>query len=238
MKPVRRIWLVLSAVAAFALAGVVFTYATTSYDALVATTPVVAAARDIEPYAIVTADDLDVKHLPRAILSEDIYVSADDVTGRIATSRIPAGSLIYRPLAVRPADFRYVSDPGLEVVSLPVDPVRAVGGQIRIGQRVRVYRAALSSMPRDLPEQSPAAILSQQGAAVELLTAARVVDVRTARGGVCQVGQEAPALEIVTLAVPPDTAKDLVRLAVEQRGPYDLWLSLAPVGTLEIGSGQ
>jgi Flp pilus assembly protein CpaB len=238
MKALKRIWLVISAVAAFALAGVVFYYATTTYDALVATTAVIAAARDIEPYAIVIADDLEIKHLPRAILYEDIYVSADDVTGRIATSRIPAGSLIYRPLAVPPADFRYVSDPGLEVVSLPVDPVRAVGGQIRVGQRVRVYRAALSSMTTDLPEQSPAALLSQEGAAVELLTSARVVDVRTASGSACQAGQEAPALEIVTLAVPSDTARDLIRLAVEQRGPYDLWLSLAPVGTLEIGSSQ
>ena len=238
MNPIKRIWLIVSALVAFALAAVVFYYAYTTYDQLVATTPVVVTARAIEPYTIVTPDDLEVKDMPRAILEEDIYVSVADITGRIATSRIPAGSLIYKPLVVAPSRFRYTNDPNLEVVSIPVDPARAVGGQIRVGHIVSIYRAARAS--KILEASDPLAILSQQGAAVELLTSAPVVDVRSGRGG--EVDQRtAPsdveegaqtnrgsALEIVTLAVPPEITGDLIRLAVEQRTNYELWLSLAP----------
>ena len=250
MKPIKRIWLIVSAIAAFGLAAVVFYYTYVTYDQLVATSPVVVSARPIEPYTIVTADHLEVKDMPRAILEENIYVSGADITGRIATSRIPAGSLIYKPLVVAPSQFRYTDDPTLEVVSIPVDPARAVGGQIRIGHIVSIYRAARAS--KILEASDPLAILSQQGAAVELLTSAPVVDVRSGRGG--DVDQHtAPsnmeedaqtnrgsALEIVTLAVPPEITSDLIRLAVEQHTNYELWLSLAPAGpdTAVVSSAQ
>lgn len=241
MKRIKRLWLIISALVALGVAGVVFTYSYTAYDQLVATTSVVVAATDIEPYTIVTASHLDVKDMPRAILDENIYASEGDITGRIATSHIPAGSLIYQPLVVPPSRFRYVSDPTLEVVSIPVDPARAVGGQIKVGHVVSVYRAARSS--KLLDSADPLAVLSQRGAAVELLTSALVVDVRSGRGGdvhqrtaPSDVEQEAQttssaALEIVTLAVSPDVASDLIRLAVEQRANYELWLSLAPATT-------
>ena len=118
MKKVKRIWLVISALLAFAAAGGVFYFSYTAYDRLVATTEVVVAAEDIEPYTVITSDRLRLKEMPRAILDEEIYVSEEDVAGRIAISRIPAEAMIYRPLAVAPSRFRYVSDPELEVVSI------------------------------------------------------------------------------------------------------------------------
>jgi Flp pilus assembly protein CpaB len=238
VKKVKRIWLIISALLAFAAAGGVFYFSYTAYDRLVATTEVVVAAEDIEPYTVITSDHLRLREMPRAILDEEIYVSEEDVVGRIAISRIPAEAMIYRPLAVAPSRFRYVSDPELEVVSIPVDPARAVGGQIKIGHVVNVYRAARSTRR---PEASdPITVLSQEGAAVELLTSAPVVDVRNSEGGAVrrqaaasQTEQEvetsgSPTLEIVTLGVPSEIADDLVRLAVEQKSDYELWLSLAP----------
>jgi len=250
MKPIKRIWLIVSAIAAFGLAAIVFYYAYITYDQLVATTPVVVTARPIEPYTIVTPDHLELKDMPRAILEENIYVSVADITGRIATSRIPAGSLIYKPLVVAPSQFRYTDDPNLEVVSIPVDPARAVGGQIRVGHIVSIYRAARAS--KILEASDPLAILSQQGAAVELLTSAPVVDVRSGRGGDVEQ-RTAPsdmeedaqtnrgsALEIVTLAVSPEITSDLIRLAVEQHTNYELWLSLAPAdrGSTAVSSAE
>jgi Flp pilus assembly protein CpaB len=250
MKPIRRIWLIISAIAAFGLAAIVFYYAYITYDQLVATTPVVVTARPIEPYTIVTPDHLELKDMPRAILEENIYVSVADITGRIATSRIPAGSLIYKSLVVAPSQFRYTDDPNLEVVSIPVDPARAVGGQIRVGHIVSIYRAARAS--KILEASDPLAILSQQGAAVELLTSAPVVDVRSGRGGDVEQ-RTAPsdmeedaqtnrgsALEIVTLAVSPEITGDLIRLAVEQHTNYELWLSLAPAdrGSTAVSSAE
>jgi len=237
MEKKNRTWLIVSALLAIAAAAGVFYYAYTTYDRLVATTEVIVTAEEIEPYTVITADHLQVKEMPRAILNEDVYVAARELVGRISISHIPAGALIYRPLAVPQARFRYVSDPELEVISIPVDPARAVGGQIKIGHVVNVYRAARSTRR---PEASdPAAVLSREGAAVELLTSAPVVDVRSNRGDTVrgqaassQTEREAqtssPVLEIVTLAVAPDSAEDLVRLAVEQESDYELWLSLAP----------
>ncbi len=238
MKKVNKIWLAISALLAFAAAGCVFYFSYTAYDRLVATTTVVVAARDIEPYTLITPAHLDAKEMPRAILDEDVYASVEAAVGRIATSRIPGGGLVYRPLVVPPARFRYVEDPDLEVVSIPVDPARAVGGQIRIGHVVNVYRAARS--PKRPEASDPMALLNLPGAAVELLTSAPVVDVRNSDGdalshetGASQTQQEVqtrgrPTLDIVTLGVTSDIAADLIQLAVEQRGDYELWLSLAP----------
>ncbi len=240
MKRVKRIWLIISAVVAFGLAAGVFYYAYTTYDQLVATTSVVVTTRHIEPYTVVTANHLDVKDMPRAILDENIYVSADEIIGRIAMSHIPAGSVVYRPLVVVPSRFRYVDDPHLEIVSIPVDPTRAVGGQIKVGHVVNIYRAAQSTRVSDASD--PVVVLSQRGAAVELLVTAPVVDVRSGQGDdvvaptspseVEQGAQTArrATLAIVTLAVPPEITPELIRLAVEQRGTYELWLSLAPTG--------
>ena len=241
MKRIKKIWLVVSALVAFALSAGVFYYTYTTYDRLVATTSVVVTARHIQPYTMVTARHLDVKHMPRAILDENVYVSADEIIGRIAMSHIPAGSVIYRPLLVVPSRFRYVDDPHLEIVSIPVDPTRAVGGQIKVGHVVNIYRAARSTRGSDAID--PLVVLNQRGAAVELLTTAPVVDVRSGQGDDV-VAQEAPSgveqgaqtsrsasLAIVTLAVPPDITPELIRLAVEQRGNYELWLALAPVAS-------
>lgn len=245
MKSSKRIWLILSAVVAFGLAAGVFYYAYTTYDQLVATTSIVVTTQHIKPYTVVTASHLDVKDMPRAIVEENIYVSADEIIGRIAMSHIPAGSVIYRPLVVVPSRFRYVDDPHLEIVSIPVDPTRAVGGQIKAGHVVNIYRAAQSTRAADATD--PLVVLSQRGAAVELLATAPVVDVRSGQGddvvapaapsGVEQGAQTSrgATLAIVTLAVPSEITPELIRLAVEQRGSYELWLSLAPTSPAAAG---
>jgi len=239
-------WLLGSGLLALLVAGIVFRLAYTNYNRLVATRLIVVAAEEIPPYTIIAPSHLTTKAMPRALEREGIYLSPDEVVGKITVSHVPAGALIYRSQAVPPERFRYVRDPTLEIVSIPVDPTRAVGGQLRIGQVVNVYRAARG---RETPgEATPAALLEARGAEVELLAVAPVVDVRSGRGEPVGVGAKAPSqmerearprgnerpLQIVTLAVRPEVAEELIRLAVEQEGQsYELWLSLAPLPPTE-----
>jgi len=238
----RKLWPVVLLIFALLVGGGVFAYASRSFDRLVATRPLVVAAVPLPPYTIVTEDMLIVRELPRVLEAEPIYLEPAEVVGRITTGPIPAGALLYRAQVVAPAQFR-LAPAELEVVSIPVDPARAVGGQIEIGHVVNIYRVALER--NTLGENSLPELLEGKGAAAELLVTAPVVDVRDSRGlptneqqAASQIereGQVTPEnrpLQIVTLAVPAGLVQPLVELAVEQSGgEYELWLSLAPAGT-------
>jgi len=238
----RKLWPFVLLVCALLVGGGVFAYASRSFDRLVATRPIVVAAIPLRPYTLITAEMLEIRELPRVLETEAIYLEPADVVGRITTGPIPAGALLYRAQVVAPAQFR-LAPAELEVVSIPVDPARAVGGQIEIGHVVNIYRVALER--NTLGENSLQALLESKGAAAELLVTAPVVDVRDSRGlptnelqAASQIereGQVAPEnrpLQIVTLAVPTGLVQPLVELAVEQSGgEYELWLSLAPAGT-------
>ena len=60
----------------------------------------------------------------------------DDVTGRLAGSTIEAGELVSRRL-LRPRAARG----GRRAISIPIDPARAVGGHLAVGDRVDVLHA-------------------------------------------------------------------------------------------------
>lgn len=238
----RKLWPVVLLIFALLVGGGVFAYASRSFDRLVATRPLVVAAVPLPPYTIITEDMLEVRELPRVLEAEAIYLEPAEVVGRITTGPIPAGALLYRAQVVAPAQFR-LAPAELEVVSIPVDPARAVGGQIEIGHVVNIYRVALER--NTLGENSLPELLASKGAAAELLVTAPVVDVRDSRGLPTnekqaasqieregQVTSENRPLQIVTLAVPPELVQPVVELAVEQSsGEYELWLSLASVGT-------
>jgi len=238
----RKLWPVVLLIFALLVGGGVFAYASRSFDRLVATRPLVVAAVPLPPYTIVTEDMLIVRELPRVLEAEPIYLEPAEVVGRITTGPIPAGALLYRAQVVAPAQFR-LAPAELEVVSIPVDPARAVGGQIEIGHVVNIYRVALER--NTLGENSLPELLEGKGAAAELLVTAPVVDVRDSRGlptneqqAASQIEREGQVtaenrpLQIVTLAVPPELVQPVVELAVEQSSSeYELWLSLASVGT-------
>jgi Flp pilus assembly protein CpaB len=81
------------------------------------------------------------RDFPRALIETqgDYATQPEDLTGKITTSRLVAGLPIPTRLVVSPSEFR-LADPDLEVLSLPVTPEVAVGGQIQIGDQVNIYR--------------------------------------------------------------------------------------------------
>lgn len=96
---------------------------------------VMVAARDLRAGEPVTPDRLEARSVPLdGTILEALLVPGDlDGTPMVTATALPAGT----PL--RDADLRPVVAPaGKRRMSLPVDPARAVGGRIEVGDRVDV----------------------------------------------------------------------------------------------------
>ena len=71
--------------------------------------------------------------MPRPLLEEAIYANARDLIGKVAAVPLRPGMIVYKSFVVAQAQYRLVDDPSLAVVSFPVNPARAVGGQLQPG---------------------------------------------------------------------------------------------------------
>jgi Flp pilus assembly protein CpaB len=138
MKRIFQIILGLIAIAA-GLTGA--WYGRSTYLESVVTIQFPVPIQDIEPYTLLTPAMLAWRDFPRALIETqgDYATQPEDLTGKITTSRLVAGLPIPTRLVVSPSEFR-LADPDLEVLSLPVTPEVAVGGQIQIGDQVNIYR--------------------------------------------------------------------------------------------------
>jgi Flp pilus assembly protein CpaB len=93
--------------------------------------------QEIPPYTILTDKMFEMKDFPSA-LTGGYASSVNQLTGNISNSRIPAGLPVPMVMVSRSEDFR-LADPSLEVVSIPVSLSQAVGGQVKVGDRVNIY---------------------------------------------------------------------------------------------------
>lgn len=111
------------------------------YDtALTAMTDLVVPVKQITPYTVITPDMVEVHLFPEAMAQAEVFRSVDEVIGKLATTALVPGQLIYAHELTAPQYFRYTDNAQLEVVSFPVKPEQAVGAQLRIGQRINLYR--------------------------------------------------------------------------------------------------
>jgi len=248
----RDRWKILIGLIALAVALAAGQYAYQQYDRLVTTTEIVVPSVALPPYSLITAGDLTLRALPRPLLHEPIYTKPSELVGKVTTARLAAGQLIYRHQAVEAGQFRLADDPTLEVVSFPVQVEQAVGGQVRPGSRVNIYRAVYqTSVKTDNAITATMLITDAEYAGVEVLAdSVLVVDVRAQKGEPATTVESRPTasstsnlpgsssasskqqvmpVQIVTVAVPPEIARDIVRLVAETHGPVDLWLSLSPL---------
>jgi len=95
----------------------------------------------IPAYAILDADMFQMREMPRTMASLPYYQSTQDLEGKISTVSLPAELPVAQANAVPVTQFR-LADAAYEVLSIPVEPVSAVGGQIRIGEHVNLYQSA------------------------------------------------------------------------------------------------
>lgn len=147
--------------------------------------PVVAAAVDLEPGRIVGGGDLRTVRLSAGgeVLGSLVAGDAlDAVVGKVVLRRLSAGELF------RPDDVGTPAAPlGRRAMAVPVEPDHAVGGSLRVGDRVDV-------------------IVVSSGAAEYVLTSAEVLDVSSGERGAFA----APGGFYVVVAV---DAEDALRLA-------------------------
>lgn len=110
------------------------------------TTPVVVAARDLAPFQVITKDDIKVQEIPTVSVPDDAVKRPEDVVGKYTRDAIYAGETIrQKRLAEARGDRGLLSaqitelqDPTIRAFALPYEPVTAVGGEVKPGDRVDI----------------------------------------------------------------------------------------------------
>ena len=187
-------------------------------------------------YTVLSADMFQMRDMPRTMENLPYYQSIDTLVGKISTVPLPSGLPVPQANVVPVAEFR-LADATFEVLSIPVDPVSAVGGQVRIGERINLYQV----IPTQTDSQT--ADPTKDTGSFQIIPIAekvQVVDVRSAQGAAAETGQQetkssafgsgqqVEQVQILTLAVEPGQVKtilDAVAMAKKQGGL--LWTSLA-----------
>lgn len=193
---------------------------------------------DIPPYTVLNESMFQMRDMPRTMEALPYYQSLADLKGQISVMKLVSGLPVSKASAVLSNQFRLADSP-FEVVSIPVDPVSAVGGQIRIGQRVNLYQ-----MVKESSSNSEQASTETDSDIQVTLIASRVlvVDVRTSQGvtagpgneegksndGLSSGGKQVEQVQILTLALLPEqvqTVLDAVAASKKEGGL--LWTTLA-----------
>lgn len=231
------------AVIAIGAAVAIGVYVQRSFASMVTTAEIVTPVEPIPAGALIEDWMLGTREVPRPVLAEDVYVTAAQVVGKVAVVGLLPDMVIYRGFAVTGAEYRLVDDPTLEVVSFPVDPTRAVGGQLQPNHRVDIWKlvAVRPGAGLTLTEVTS----TEWATATLLVEGALVVDVRASAGRPVarqpqavpgQVGSSgsqqssgAVALQSVTVAVPRAVAQEILALVAAESAGAELWISLAPL---------
>ena len=191
----------------------------------------------IPAYTVLNAEMFQMREMPRIIESLPYCQSIQDLNGKISTVPLPAGLPVAQANAVPIVQFR-LADAAFEVLSIPVEPVSAVGGQIRIGERVNLYQV----LPEKIdPEKVDISANDQPAFKVELIAGSiLVVDVRNAQGGAAESNQKSEdnsaiggspqneQVQFLTLAVKPEAVDVILNaVAVSKKQSGLLWTTLA-----------
>jgi len=204
----------------------------------VSTTQVPVPIHPIPVYTILSADMFQLREMPRTMESLPYYQSTQELDGKISNVPLLAGLPIPQSNAVPMTQFR-LAEASFEVLSIPVEPVSAVGGQIRIGDRVNLYQVLPEKI--DPAEGAIPSSNDQPGFKVELITGSvLVVDVRNAQGVMAETSQKSEdnsalggspqteQVQILTLAVSPESVHVILNaIAASQKQGGLLWTTLA-----------
>jgi hypothetical protein len=212
-------------------------YGRNAYLQEVSTYQIPVPVADIAPYTLLTENLFVMRDMPRTMETLPYYQSLSDLTGQISVVRLPGGLPVSKVSAVLPAQFR-LADAAFEVVSLPVEPVSAVGGQIRIGQRVNLY-SMVQEEGRD--EASTDSSAERKIKVEQIASQVLVVDVRTSQGvsagpgsaedessGGMSGSQAVEQVQILTLALAPDQVQKVLEVVGSSKKQGGLlWTTLA-----------
>lgn len=212
-------------------------YGRTLYLKEVSTYQVPVPVNAIPAYTILNPEMFQMREMPRTMESLPYYQSIQALDGIISAVPLPAGLPIAQANAVPVAQFR-LADAAFEVISIPVEPVSAVGGQIRIGEHVNLYQVSEEAVA---PGNTDLKLNNQPGFKVELIAGSiLVVDVRNAQGVAAETSQKSDSnstfnsspqteqVQILTLAVKPEAVNDILNAVANAKKQGGLlWTTLA-----------
>jgi hypothetical protein len=180
---------------------------------------------EIAPYTVLNEKMFVMKDFPRA-LTGGYATTLDQLAGRMANSVIPSGLPI--PLVlVSPATEYRLADPSLSVVSIPITPSSAIGGQVRAGERVNIYRL-IPPGSKVIPVGSTVEIYEPVTLIAENIPVVMVLGDDGSPAGLTSAGHLVPA-HVLVLAVTPDELEAILNLMAETKQSAIMWITLAPV---------
>jgi hypothetical protein len=180
---------------------------------------------DIPPYTILTDKMFELKDFPSALIG-GYAESIPQLTGKISTSRIPAGLPIPLVMVSASADFR-LAEPAFEVLSIPVTPTSAIGGQVHAGEKINIYRL-IPPGERVVPtgEQDP--ITEQVTLIAENVPVVLVLGEDGSPAGLAS-GNRLISARVLVLAVTAEQRAAILNLMAEVESRAEMWITLAPI---------
>jgi pilus assembly protein CpaB len=150
VNPRQRRGIIFMILAVLISTGVFFSV--TSYVASVASqvgskTTVYAAAKVIDPYTPLSAQNLKPVEIPARWVAGSTKLELAQLEGRRVGFKLSPGTVVSSDMLLSPSDL----EPNQREVAINVDPVTGVAGRVRPGDRVDIY-AVFADVP-GLPKQ-------------------------------------------------------------------------------------
>ncbi len=102
---------------------------------------VVVAKKDILPRTIITEDMVQLKGIPENFKQPKAFERIEDVIGRVSIVPLPAGTQISASSTdtLERAGLDFVIPTGMRAVTIPVDMITSVAGQVSPGSNVDIF---------------------------------------------------------------------------------------------------
>jgi Flp pilus assembly protein CpaB len=215
-------------------------YAYTNYARNIEVQQLPVPLEEIAPNTLLTADMFVIKEYPRALVG-GYMTDIAALAGRVSTGRLPAGFPVPAPLAADPIAYR-LAPPEKTVISVPVTPSVAVGGELQPGMRIDIYRLipprpVTQTANLDFPSDTPEPLARPTAIVEKIVSGVVVVGIFGDQGRAGQShadtssplgsGQpvEAPA-RILVLALTPQEAQLVLGLIAETKRDALMWIGL------------
>ncbi|MBX9423194.1 Flp pilus assembly protein CpaB [Streptomyces lateritius] len=103
----------------------------------------------VAPYTPLKADQFEKISMPKRWLSDTAVTDLRQIEGRIAVTKLKAGSLLQTDMIVEQPELQ----PGQQEIAIMVDAATGVAGKITAGATVNIY-ATFAGEKKDAPSQS------------------------------------------------------------------------------------
>ena len=195
--------------------------------------------KEIEPYTVLSEDMFTTKEFSGFIKDFDYAESYSSLDGRLTTASLAQGLLVPMAFISQSTGF-YMDDPKLEVVSIPLDPGRMVGGNVFPGQYINLYiqqksaaaenqtvfEAAENTLEENSFQNSSSGTAKIANLKVSAILDGNGNDIYASDSKI--TGKTSPA--IIVLAVRPDQAKTIVDAAADagkENSDTIIWVTIA-----------